>query len=182
MANCPKCPNTKLVASKVTGDLSGLACTACEGLLLSLVNYRVWREARAFNVVPVPDKAIVPAPENTRAACLCPKCGGVMSKYHFSVDADSQLDFCYHCEEIWFDDGEWALLSELSLEDELTQIFTHPWQRSLLESKIAQTETARWQRTFGEDYQKITEMLSWLQAHPKKSQIVAYIFDAIRHN
>ena len=180
MANCPICPQASLVHTQITTGLAGLGCTDCEGMLVGLVNYRAWRESRDLTLITPTTTGGAPEHQNTRAACLCPKCGAVMTKYHFSVDSDAQLDFCYHCEEIWFDEGEWALLAELSLEDELTQIFTHPWQHALLEKKISRSETIRWQETLGEDYQKIEETTKWLKTHPKKNQLVAYLFDSLR--
>ena len=182
MANCPICKNQILTPTKISGDLAGVGCTECGGLLLGLVNYRVWRENQDFSASPDMTKkpAIDPEIVNTEHACQCPKCQGVMSKYRFSVDTDSQLDFCFHCEEIWFDQGEWALLEELSLTAELTQIFTRPWQHTLVREKISRSSQQRWKQRFGDDYARVSEICAWILDHPSKSQIMAYLTNAIR--
>ena len=182
MADCPVCPSAKLVATQVSENLSGLGCTHCEGLLLGLVNYRIWRESHALKVGSQNKVQAKSTSANTRIACRCPKCGSIMTKYYFSEEMNAQLDFCYHCEEIWFDQGEWALLEDLSLADELTQIFTHPWQHSLLERKISNMQSERWRKTFGNDFEKIEKTTKWIQTHPHKSQILAYIVNAIRQD
>ena len=182
MANCPICKSQPLTPTKVRGALVGSGCTNCGGVLLGLVNYRAWRETQDFSIPldpPGVSKSSVAA-ANTEHACQCPKCDGVMSKYRFSIDSSAQLDFCFHCEEIWFDQGEWALLDDLSLTDELTQIFTHPWQHALVQEKISRSSQDRWQQRFGDDYQRISDTRDWIIQHPKKSLIIAYINNIAR--
>lgn len=98
-----------------------------------------------------------------------------MSKYRFSPHSDNQLDFCAHCQEVWFDDGEWAVIEDLALSVELTQIFTRPWQYSLRQQKIESETAARWEARLGTDFETLQKTKQWLDSHPNKNLILNYL-------
>jgi len=175
MASCPKCLEEPLIATTVTSGLHALGCPTCDGILLSLVTYRAWRETQSIKPVPeINEQPLSPA-SNDKKACLCPKCRGLMSKYRFTSASDNQLDFCAHCQEVWFEQGEWALVNNLSLSKEITQIFTRPWQYSLRADDIDETTEARWRERFEDDFEKILTTKQWIDSHQKRTQLLAYL-------
>jgi len=143
MASCPKCQKEPLIATTVTSGLHALGCPNFDGILLSLVSYRAWREAQSIESAPEINEQNTSPASNDKTACLCPKCRALMSKYRFTNASDNQLDFCAHCQEVWFEQGEWALVNNLSLAKEITQIFTRPWQYSLRADDVGKPNEAR---------------------------------------
>jgi len=142
-------------------------------MLISLVAYRHWRETHAFGE-PSGNYDAHPA-DDTDEAIACSKCLSLMTKYRISADAPNRIDFCAKCEDIWLDDGEWALVETLAGSDHLANIITQPWQRRVRMASEAQLETERLKSVFANDYDKVMELRAWLDDHPARNEVLVYL-------
>ena len=173
MASCPKCGDVGLRHALVLDELPAYACERCDGLLLNLVVYRHWRESHP----PTPaDETVAPDDvevDDSTAVLSCPKCRAIMTKYRFSADVPNRIDYCAHCEELWFDAGEWDLVASTARSGHLAEIFAQPWQRKLRRQISADMELSRMKTLLADDYERLSDIESWLRDHPHRAQIIA---------
>lgn len=174
MSSCPVCPQSGLKHTLISESLPAHMCPACEGLLISLVAYRQWRE----HVEPPkrPDRPPTNvAVEDSKDAIACSKCGSMMTKYRISSESPNRIDFCEPCEDIWLDHGEWEIVEDLAGSDHLWTILTQPWQRRIVTESIDKMEVERLQDLLGPDYEKIVELSRWLTGHASRDLILTYL-------
>ena len=172
--DCPKCQKP-LTVSRLEAHLGCNGCEQCEGVLLNLITYRVWRETNPAEVDAcevTPD----PAAANTKHALLCPKCQRLMVKFKFATDLSHALDVCSHCEEVWLDRGEWDYLKERDIHGDLPRVFTDPWQRRLRQARNEVSLEKIWTDKLGsEDHQRVKEVARWLEDHPQRALLMGYL-------
>lgn len=175
---CPLCQKTDLTPVKLSYDLPALGCTSCGGVLLSLILYSDWRERHPNELPPKAarreggDLEI----EDTKNALLCPKCRGLMTKYRASADARNVLDLCAHCDEVWFDRGEWSQVEDLALSGQLTRVFSDRWQNDLRKADVAKRAEQRYREQLGDVFEEMSALRERLQDHPKAKEILAYLY------
>lgn len=175
MATCPKCASIALNHTLVADSLPAHECPRCEGLLLSLVNYRHWRDTSG-NATESTKGSLEKTPaEDTRDAIKCAKCQKLMVKYRVTADADNRIDYCPGCEDIWLDAGEWDLLEHLVGSKHIAALLTRPWQMRLLSETVQTMERERIKKTFGADFSKIDEFRKWISNHALRDNILAYL-------
>lgn len=177
--DCPSCQTSPLMPTKIEEGLPGYTCANCQGILIDILNYRIWTEKRlqqpstaTFTAEQVPD---------SQHSILCPKCSSIMLKYRISSDTQNRLDLCSNCGELWLDGGEWHLLAQLDLQSKIPQIVSDPWQHSLRRADIEQSVEAKFEKLFGqEDYQKIKAFRDWMESTDKSIHIRDYLSRAKR--
>jgi Zn-finger nucleic acid-binding protein len=177
--NCPTCPDIPLSPLRLEPELPAAGCGRCGGALLSLMSWRHWRERQGR--VPAAgdaDTASTPAPKATdsRSALRCPKCDGFMTKYRFAADSANQIDHCAHCDEVWLDRGEWALLERFAVNTDLGRVISRPFQARVRTDEAKLRQESRYREQFGTDYERARELREWLAAHPKGRDILAYLY------
>jgi Zn-finger nucleic acid-binding protein len=107
------------------------------------------------------------------AAKKCPKCRSLMSKYRISAEKTNRLDYCPHCDEVWLDDGEWQLVEGLALSGDFARLFTQAWQNMVHVEVTEAMEASRLRGVLGGDLARVEVMREWIQAHPRKLEILA---------
>ncbi|MGH1426753.1 MAG: zf-TFIIB domain-containing protein [Arenicella sp.] len=171
---CPKCDSKPLKPCQLTYGLPSLTCIYCNGHSINLLSYRNWAEQ-------IPDKPtktsqVTITTDNTSKAMLCSKCSKVMLKYQFSNHHDNRVDICTTCDDAWLDSGEWKLLVELELHNQLTDIITSPWQSKLRDEKSQQRELDDCINRLGEPgFKRASEFKAWLKNHPEKFFILNFL-------
>jgi Zn-finger nucleic acid-binding protein len=114
--------------------------------------------------------------EESKQALICPVTGSVMQKYRISYDSDHYLDYSPAIGGVWLDKGEWEYLKAQNLAGSLSRIFTAQWQRSIRNSNARLTFTDLYREKFGEEsYSRIKEVRKWLNDHPRKADLRAYL-------
>lgn len=171
---CPSCPHQRLQPVQLDYDLPALACGDCGGALLSLVSWRNWREHATLEP-PAADAGGAKVSDSA-SALRCPKCERFMTKFRFAADARNQIDFCTHCDEVWLDHGEWELLERFALTDQLSMVFSQPWQNRVRSDEARLRQEERWRAQFGADFARVRDMRAWIAAHPKAREILAYLY------
>jgi Zn-finger nucleic acid-binding protein len=86
------------------------------------------------------------------------------------------LDRCGRCGGIWFDRNEWEILEANGLHDDVHLVFSEAWQAAVRQSDQQQVEEDRLRVLLGdESLARIQQIKQWLDGHPKKSQLYAYL-------
>jgi hypothetical protein len=159
MAQCPQCADSTLVHAMLEPNLAAYSCGKCLGTLVSLAAYRAWRESAGRERLPVVPAAVADTDAaDSIAAKKCPKCRSLMSKYRISAGKTNRLDYCTHCDEV---SGDFA------------RLFTQAWQHMVQAEVTEAMEGSRLRGMLGNDFARVEEMREWIQAHPRKLEILA---------
>ncbi len=171
--HCPVCKEPDLEPRELERGLVGAVCQSCEGALLSLIQYRYWVDHHDDKELKPLEEGPIKESEN---ALLCPKCQKMMTKYRLGAGTRHRIDLCGHCDEAWLDKGEWQLLKQLDLHNQLPSVFTEAWQRNIRKQKERQSLEKHYEQEIGEeDFLKVKTFKEWLDKHPKLGQIKHYI-------
>lgn len=171
---CTACNSAQLKPSYLEGLIPCHSCSACGGNLLMLTDYLRWLEQNE-NPEFVSDEGSIRQAEDTERALLCPKTGGLMTKYKISADSDHRLDFSPRINAVWLDAGEWELIKQRGLAGRLNQVFTDHWQKELVSQESAEILAGLYHKRFGEHYPAIKEFRAVLDAMPERHEVLAYL-------
>lgn len=175
MATCPTCTNSRLKHVLLADNLPAYVCPTCDGLLVSLVAFRRWRDVYGQGEPPHATGDTPEPVDDSDAAINCSRCGGIMTKYRFAASLPNHIDYCAHCEDIWLDSGEWALVEQLAGSRQLSSILTEPWQHRIQAESRAAMETQRLRAVLGDDYDRTMDFKTWLDAHEQRDRILALL-------
>ncbi|MCB9133778.1 MAG: zf-TFIIB domain-containing protein [Anaerolineales bacterium] len=181
MKPCPLCASP-LHLTFLEDQLPVHACPNGDGHWLPTNEYLLWLRLQLQHQQATPTSLHMPAPASvpqteSEKAKICPDCGRLLRRYKVWPNLDFYLDRCNTCNGIWFDQNEWAILKEHKVHDEINLIFTQPWQEQLRQIEAHHFFEAMYQTRFGEDYEEIKRMRAWLQNHPQKTSVIAYLLD-----
>ncbi len=179
---CPVCQRGRLQRHQLEADLPAYQCNKCAGIWISAAQYWKWIKTRG-EMPSEPSIAVgdveTPLPlEEATQAKICPGCGHILRRYQVWPETKFYLDRCGTCESVWFDRDEWAVVKARDLHDRVHWFFSAGWQK-----KIKEAESRRWlvrmyQERFGEEeYARLKELRAWLDAHPKRTLLLAYLSD-----
>ena len=99
-----------------------------------------------------------------------------MVKYKVKPDGAHGLDYCFSCEHVWLDRGEWEYLKAEGLETHITSISTDAWQRKLREQLGARIRIGKFQQSIGaEAFQEVERFRKWLDDQPGRESILRYL-------
>lgn len=159
----------------VSNSLAAYGCDHCKGILISLLAYRDWRERTGVAQQPGGEADQPVLVSDTRDALTCGKCSNLMTKYRISANAPNRIDFCARCEDVWLDEGEWELIETLVGSHQLANIASQPWQYRVMSDSREEMEARRLSGELGDDYEKMLEVAGWLERHPSRLEILAYL-------
>ena len=175
IVECPQCKGYRLEPFELEPGLVAASCSKCDGVLLSLMNYRYWADTAAGTGEDPGVEAGLAVEDNT-APKQCPKCRRIMTKFKIGGAVDNKVELCVSCDEAWLDAGEWRLLAALDLQDKLPKIFTEAWQRNIRQQRRAQHIDKQFEALLGAaDFGRLREFKAWLESHPEKWQIRQYL-------
>ena len=82
----------------------------------------------------------------------------------------------FNCNGIWFDKKEWDVQVDRNLHDNLNDFFTRSWQDNLRAVETKKNMENIYLQKFGaDDYQHIQEIRVWLEDHPKRGMLLAFL-------
>ena len=176
---CPVCKEENFETKEIDPNLFGKVCKKCEGKWISSENYDRWLEHLGATLPELPPSGetdlTIPEFELAR---LCPKCRRILVKYKVGRGTSFKIDRCGNCAGVWLEADEWKTLKSRNLHDELNKIFTDHWQEEVNREETRKTLEKIYKEKFGEaDYGKIKDFKSWVNAHEKSGEIIAYIRD-----
>ena len=173
---CTACKSGTLIPAYLDSLLPCHTCDNCGGSLLRMVDYFRWQEQGGFKDSSKEKLAELDIEaEETSKAILCPKTGGLMTKYRISKDTDHRLDFSAPLNAVWMDKGEWDLLKQNGLAGRLNNVFTSHWQQEIRSQESAEVMEELYRRRFGKDYQALLEFRERLSEMENKSDAIAFL-------
>lgn len=175
--NCPTCKTHGLKPIKLADDLPAEGCGHCQGALVSLLAYRIWLERHPVESQLAADRQAEGGveSEDSSHALICPKCAGLMTKYRIAADTENKIDLCVRCNEVWLDDGEWALIKSLELADKLPRIFYDSWQKQIRQNHSQALKEQKFQELLGEDYAEIVRINEWIKGHAQRRTLLDFL-------
>ena len=164
----------ELLAGELADGLPARLCPACGGALLTLDDYRSWRQALPASSTDT--AALSEVGEESGKARRCPSCGAPMARYRVAPASNFRLDRCNHCQLVWLDGGEWPALVEAGLIDRLDSILADAWQKRVLaeESRLRREASLR-QRLGDEAVEELQRIQSWLHSRPNGRELLALL-------
>lgn len=176
--NCPVCKTTELTPGKLEAKLPAFNCANCRGKWIQGAAYWKWLEEHGENLpereVPTDDLPL----SETLEPLDCPECQWRMVKYRVGHGTGFSLDHCHSCKGLWFDRNEWEVLKKRNLHDDINSILTAFWQaEALKEDRKKRLERINTNKFGADDYAEIKRIRAWLDGHPKKQELLAYLTD-----
>jgi Zn-finger nucleic acid-binding protein len=175
---CPACSSKRISPVSLTSSLGALKCESCGGHWIPSKNYETWQKSLAEIQPEKPFTDVQIEVKDHKGAKLCPECGKILLKYKVGHGLDFYVDHCSACGGIWLDQNEWQALEAQNLHDEIHRIFSTAWQKQIRQENLAQTMEAVFKNRFGEEsYAKAKEIREWLNTHPQKDELMAFLKD-----
>lgn len=176
--NCPVCQSEAFGEVELDPGLTALRCESCAGNWVPGRSYWHWLGVHGENL---PERREPPAggaaPED-RQPKHCPECRTSLFRYTVGHGLGFGLDQCPACKGIWFDAAEWEALRERNLHDDVHAVFTAPWQaEASREERRRRLEQIYLKRFGAGDFEEVRRVREWLDASPRKQELLAYLTD-----
>ncbi|HYJ80851.1 MAG TPA: zf-TFIIB domain-containing protein [Longimicrobiaceae bacterium] len=174
---CPVCqPSRTLRLTTLENALPARVCPGCEGNWIRSEDYRTWRGRQAADLPMRPASGPAEPAADPPGFRRCPEDQRILARLRVGHGVPFTFEFCRGCEGMWFDRGEWAALVERNLHDDLLQMVFDDWQEAAARSQKGEDREDRFRRQLGEeDYEWVREIKAWLDRHPRRSELYAYL-------
>jgi len=183
--HCPLCKQQLVEQTDIPleNKLKSLACPGCGGNWIDAGSYWTWLESRpkpdAADAIPPADAAKLLPVADSGPGKFCPRCGRFLARAKPGHGLEFVLTRCGGCGGIWLDANEWANLKTIGLHERIHLIFSDSWQ-----AEVAKAERERGyeqlllERLGGEALAEIKRIKAWLDNHPKKNELYAFLTGA----
>jgi Zn-finger nucleic acid-binding protein len=109
---------------------------------------------------------------------LCAEYGRILRRWQIWPEVPFYLERCGHCTSVWFDQGEWQALRARNLYHQVHLFFSDIWQRELWAEEMKKRLDRVYRERFGgQDYARIQEIRAWLDQHPQRGALLAFLSD-----
>jgi Zn-finger nucleic acid-binding protein len=178
--NCPAC---KIVAAQppelqlkeLERGLKAMCCPECEGVFLEHEAYFAWATSSMETTLVEDANFEVKPSTEIRGAKFCPACLTYLVKYEVGRNIAFTIDRCGKCGGIWLDGNEWTALKKAKLQFDLHRIFSTDWQSNVRQQQHTRALEDIWKEQFGADYDELMRIKKFIDAHPKSSEIYAFL-------
>lgn len=177
---CPACTSVRLDACEPEPGMKGHECSKCHGRFVAFESFFAWQSRQGgIDAQPhVAGSAAEVVGPDSDGGKLCPGCGRFMTRMRVSLDLPFHIDRCGACAGMWFDPGEWEQLRARGLHLRLHALFAESWQNHLQQQQRRLQHEARYRALLGEEfYAKARDMKQWLDVHPQRGVVLAYLAD-----
>lgn len=176
---CPVCATKRLYSQNLEANLPVSACDTCAGVWIPHANYQVWRSTQVGDVPERQPKTALQV-EDIPKAKVCPQCGRLMLRYKVGHSTTVVADHCGACGGMWLDRGEWSVLKEHGLHDNLFQVLTAAWQGDIRKGAIkARMDKVYEERLGAETFARVKAFREWAETQSNKSLISSYIAEIL---
>lgn len=173
---CPVCKTKRCSPVELDQYLKAASCEICGGHWISHRNYSAWLKRHGETLPEKPFSEVEFDVGDVQEAKLCPDCNRILLKYKVGHGLDFFVDHCPGCGGVWLDRNE---LQEKNLHDEIHKIFSTSWQAQIRGDQMASKLDRAYTNRFGADsYAKAKDIRQWLQHHPQKQALLAFLSDA----
>lgn len=178
MINCPVCKTSPLATTILEPGMVANECENCRGQWINSSQYWSWRNQQPEDLPELPTDEAAITNAVMEKALLCPQCRRILIKYRVGHNIPFLLDHCGNCGGVWLDKDEWATLKSRNLHDNLHGIFTDSWQDENRRAESRQHLAQMYEKRLGStDYAELRRVKAWLDEHPKKQELLAYLSD-----
>jgi Zn-finger nucleic acid-binding protein len=175
---CPVCKNEELRAVRLELGLSAFTCDSCGGNWIPSLQYWNWLEQHGPTMPEKPAEGAAVVVSDRQQAKLCPDCQRIMLRYKVGHGLGFYVEQCGSCNGIWLDKQEWEALRGRNLHDEIHLIFTEPWQTEARLEEARERLDAIYAKQFGDEYEEVKRIRRWLENHPNRQKVLAFLSDA----
>ncbi|WP_028454334.1 TFIIB-type zinc ribbon-containing protein [Chitinilyticum litopenaei] len=173
--SCISCEG-KLQRSEIQHGLKAQVCADCGGVWLDLDEYKEWLLQTAIVVHEGDFSSLVEVSEQSPHALFCSDCDRMLHKYRLSPQLPVRIDRCSPCGKVWLDAPEWQVLQQQGETTELLRVLNDRGQREIREMEARQRREQADLRRFGAvDYRRLQDVRSWLDSHPLRAELLAYL-------
>jgi Zn-finger nucleic acid-binding protein len=174
---CPVCKTTELSPINLDARLPAGGCPKCGGTWLSSFRYYEWLQVQGPSQPEKPYEGPPLTVSQTQDAKLCPECGRILIRYAVGHGTNFTLDHCGSCNGVWLDNNEWQALKGRNLHDEIHLIFSRDWQTQVRKEERKKHLESIYAQHFGKDYDEIKRIRQWLDQHPERGRLLAFLTD-----
>jgi Zn-finger nucleic acid-binding protein len=151
-------------------------CPVSGGLWIPIDAYLTWLQQHGGKANPLPQGQPLPQTNDSgRRALLCPESGRFLLRYRVSHDLPFQIDRSPVTGGAWLDKGEWEVLKSRGLHNQMHLIFTSQYQARVRAAEFKKVMEDTFRTRIGADFGKVQEFRQWMEAHPKKHDILCYL-------
>jgi Zn-finger nucleic acid-binding protein len=173
---CPVCKTDTLGEITLLEAFPANQCPTCGGIWVPSNAFMSWKRAQGNQSEEIKNVITADPSWEINELKLCPASGHLLVRYKIFPDVDFYLDRCRHCNGVWMDKHEWDVLVTQNLHNHLNEFFTHVWQEKLHTAETKNNMDMLYLQKFGEeDYQYIQKVREWMQDHPKRGMLLAFL-------
>jgi Zn-finger nucleic acid-binding protein len=183
--DCPVCKTVPLQTHQLDEGLVTHSCPQCSGQYLRSERYFQWLQRHGENLPEKsPDLALHLPVHDSKPGKLCPECGAFLIRHKVGHGMEFHIDRCGRCGGIWLDENEWDVLKSHGLHDDMHHVFSQAWQAEVKGQERQQhyrevvmhiLDDKLLQLCSGEDLAKLKEFKAWLDGHPNRRELYAYL-------
>ncbi|HEX6087569.1 MAG TPA: zf-TFIIB domain-containing protein [Thermoanaerobaculia bacterium] len=164
--SCPKCAGELLPASRGVSK-----CSSCAGMFIP---------SQLVPFVDDEESGVRPSESHDARGGRCPADGTILSRAEIALDDGAvHLERCSSCRGVWFDHGEWTLLAERQLLENIDQFWTAEWRAGQRRLCSAREYERRQREEFGPElYAQLQGVAAKLKGYERRSQALAFLRDA----
>jgi len=170
----PMDPETTMESAELQDGLMVKKCPKSGGCWISSEAYWRWQDRGEIGEGGPPLEVEL-SDDCNRRAMICPESGTVMLRYRVAADLSFFVERSSATGGVWLDRGEWEALRRAGIHRYLHLIFTAAYQKYRRRQSAQQAVVANMSRTLAADFDKVNEFRSWIDSHPARSQILAWL-------
>lgn len=148
-------------------------CSSCAGMFIP---------AQLVPFLDHEESGVRPVESHDAQSGRCPVDGTILSRAGIDLGADAaaiHLDRCSSCRGVWFDRGEWTLLAERQLLENIDQFWTAEWRTHQRRQRNAREYERRLREELGPElYAQLQSVAKRLKGYERRSQALASLRDA----
>ena len=165
---CPKCQQELILVAR-----GAHKCPQCAGIFAA---------PSAVHAIAGDDASEDAAAVEDSEGGLCPEDRSILSRATIDVGDDRppvHLERCSSCRGVWFDAGEWTLLAEHHLLDNLDAFWTAEWRAQQRRRADQANREKRDREAFGPElHHVLLDLAARLKGHERRSQALAFLREA----
>jgi len=183
---CPKARSITLQPGDLEPGLPGQHCPETGGVWIERNPYDQWCADHPPEDLSPEDLSqrlanldFSPAPEDSKAA-LCPHSGKILIRARVDAPQPFYIERSPETGGFWLDRGEWTILKQLGLHNQLDRLFSADWKAQLREqSQVDRQRTATIEKLGQPLAQKVFELADELRQHPNGDFGVSYLTQVV---
>jgi Zn-finger nucleic acid-binding protein len=166
--SCPKCGKALVAASRGVSK-----CSGCAGMFIP---------AQLVPFVDDEGAGVAVAADLDAKGGRCPVDQTILSRAEIDLGPDHgvvHLERCSSCRGVWFDRGEWALLADQQLLENIDQFWTVEWRTRRRRERNEREYERRQVEEFGPElFAQLQAIASRLEGYERRSQALAFLREA----